>query len=79
MRNFNIDPLDLSDYNNGNLYEGEKVYRVTFGSIDEAYAVREEGEDMEDFMAEVEWEVRRHKGSRVHVRNVEDVTGTFED
>lgn len=79
MRNFAIDPLDLSDYNNGNLYDGEKVYRVTFGSIDEAYAIREEDEDMEDFMAEVEWEVRRRKGSRTHVRNVEDVTGTFED
>lgn len=80
MRNFDIDPLDLSDYANGNLYDGEKVYRITFGGgIDEAYAIREEDESMEDFTGEVEWEVRRRKGSRMHVRNVEDVTGTFED
>lgn len=78
MRNFDINPLDYSDYATNRLYDGERVYHFSLNDGSEAYAIREEDEGMEDFTGEVEWDVRRRKGSRAHVRNVDDVTGTFD-
>lgn len=76
MRNFNANPTDLSDYTNSSLYDGEKVYHIAFGNISEAYAIREEGESMEDFMAEVDSSIRRKYGKNFDF-TTEDVTGTF--
>ena len=80
MRNFDINPLSYDDYMSDRLYEGEKVYRVTFGGgIDEAYAIREDGEEYDEFECEVEWKVRRHKGNKAYIHSIADVTGTFDD
>ena len=77
MRHFEANPTVLDDY--ANTYDGERVYRVSYGTISEAYAIREDGEDMEDFEFEVASALRRKHGRHVlgSMREFEDVTGTF--
>jgi hypothetical protein len=78
MRDFDTSPMDYDDYNNDHLYDGEKVYCFHYGRIDEAYAIREDGEDYDDFVDEVEWHLRRKHGRNTSISLIEDVTGTFE-
>jgi len=75
MRNLTVNPLVYSDYSNNSIYEGERVYHIFFGSVDDAYAIREDGEDYEDFVGEIDSSLRRRYGRRVNIRMVEDVTG----
>lgn len=79
MRKFDINPLDYSDYNNSNLYEGERVYHFNLNDGSDAYAICENGEEYEEFEREVEWMVRSRKGSRSRISIVEEVTDIFED
>lgn len=76
MRNFQVNPLDYSDYATNCLYDGERVYRVTFGNISEAYAIREEGESIEDFVSEVHFQLRKKYGKGFDIE-AEDVTDDF--
>ena len=78
MRDFDTNPTSYECYTNGYLYDGERVYCFNFSSVDEAYAIREDGEDYDDFVGEVEWHLRRKYGRRVAIRYSYEVTGTFE-
>ena len=77
MRNFDVNPTVLDGYRD--LYEGERVYRVSYGTINEAYAIREGGEEMEDFEYEVRSALRRKHGRHIlgSIREFEDVTELY--
>ena len=79
MRDFDTNPSNYESYTNNRLYDGERVYHFAFCAIDEAYAIREDGEDYDDFVDEVEWHLRRKHGRNTSISLIEDVTGTFDE
>ena len=79
MRNFDTNPSNYDSYTNDRLYDGERVYCLTFCAIGQAYAIREDGEDYDDFVDEVEWHLHRKYGRNTNVSLIDDITGTFDE
>lgn len=67
-----VDVAELDD----SLNEGERLYMITFpGEVDCLYAIREDGQPMEDFETKVRLAMWVRRGTRVRY-DLTDVTGT---
>ena len=80
MRALSINPTDYESYRSDRLLDRERVYHLHFGTIGDAYAIREEGETLEEFCDEAEYQLwQRTQRISLMGEEWEDVTGIFDE